>query len=53
MGSDFEVPTTEELDGMFEALKNWGRWGTDDQRGALNHLTDAHRAAAVLSLIHI
>ena len=32
---------------MFESLKNWGRWGADDQRGALNHLTDAHRAAAV------
>ena len=32
---------------MFEALKNWGRWGADDQRGALNHLTDDRRAAAV------
>ena len=31
---------------MYEALKNWGRWGPDDQRGALNHLTDARRAAA-------
>ena len=25
---------------------NWGRWGDDDERGALNHLTPAHRAAA-------
>ena len=25
---------------MYESLKNWGRWGVDDQRGALNHLTD-------------
>ena len=32
---------------MYESLKNWGRWGADDQRGALNHLTDARRAAAV------
>ena len=24
----------------------WGRWGDDDERGALNHLTDAHRAHA-------
>ena len=31
---------------MFESLKNWGRWGADDQRGALNHLTDDRRAAA-------
>lgn len=40
------VPTTEDLDKMYEALKNWGRWGPDDQRGALNHLTDSRRAAA-------
>src|SRR5579862_9256792 len=40
------VPTTEDLDKMFEALKNWGRWGPDDQRGALNHLTDDRRRAA-------
>ena len=45
--SDYEVPTTDELDGMYESLKNWGRWGADDERGALNHLTDARRAAAV------
>ena len=44
--SDYEVPTTEELDAMYESLKNWGRWGADDQRGALNHLTDDRRAAA-------
>jgi kynurenine formamidase len=46
MGSEYEVPTTDDLDGMFESLKNWGRWGADDQRGALNHLTNARRAAA-------
>jgi kynurenine formamidase len=40
------VPTTAELDKMFEAVKNWGRWGRDDQRGALNHLTDERRRAA-------
>ncbi len=40
------VPTTADLDRMFEALKNWGRWGPDDQRGALNHLTDERRRAA-------
>jgi kynurenine formamidase len=32
---------------MYEELKNWGRWGAGDQRGTLNHLTDARRAAAV------
>src|SRR3569833_2848775 len=23
----------------FEKLKNWGRWGKDDQIGTLNHIT--------------
>jgi kynurenine formamidase len=27
-------------------LSNWGRWGADDQRGALNHLAPVHRRAA-------
>jgi kynurenine formamidase len=31
---------------MYESLKNWGRWGPDDERGTLNHLTEARRAAA-------
>jgi kynurenine formamidase len=46
MGSQYAVPSTGELDAMFESLKNWSRWGPDDQRGTLNHLTDARRAAA-------
>ena len=46
MSSDYGVPTSEELDRLYESLKNWGRWGDDDQRGTLNHLTDARRAAA-------
>jgi kynurenine formamidase len=47
MGSEFDVPTTEELDALFDSVKNWGRWGEEDQRGALNYLTDADRVAAV------
>jgi hypothetical protein len=31
---------------MFEAVKNWGRWGPDDERGTLNYLTPAEVAAA-------
>ncbi len=31
---------------MFEALKNWGRWGPDDERGTLNYLTPDKIAAA-------
>jgi len=49
MAQVYGVPTTAELDEMFEQLKNWGRWGADDQRGALNYLTDdLRRAAAAL-----
>ena len=46
MSSDYAIPTTEELDALYESLKNWGRWGDDDQRGTLNYLTDERRAAA-------
>jgi len=42
----YQIPTTESLDALYESLKNWGRWGADDQRGALNFLTDARRVAA-------
>jgi kynurenine formamidase len=46
MASHYDIPTTGALDAMYESLKNWDRWGADDQRGALNHLTDRQRAAA-------
>jgi kynurenine formamidase len=39
----------QEFDDLFESLKNWGRWGTDDQRGRLNYITPDHvREAARL-----
>jgi kynurenine formamidase len=38
--------TSDEVKGLFEKLSNWGKWGKDDQRGALNFITDAKRAAA-------
>lgn len=38
--------TKEYLERTFEAVKNWGRWGAEDQRGALNYITPAKRAAA-------
>jgi kynurenine formamidase len=46
MGMDYEVPTSAELEAMYRALCNWNRWGEADERGALNLLTDARRAAA-------
>ncbi len=51
MGSSDRVPTTDELDAMYESLKNWGRWGEGDERGTLNHLTDARRARAVATVV--
>ena len=46
MALTFAVPTTAELDQMYEDLKNWGRWGAEDERGTLNHFRDEHRRAA-------
>jgi len=50
--SERSVPTPSgaDLAAMFESLKNWGRWGADDQSGALNHLAPAHRRAAAALL---
>jgi kynurenine formamidase len=41
-------PTEAELDALWDACSaaNWGRWGADDERGTLNHLTDEHRQGA-------
>jgi hypothetical protein len=27
-----------EFEDLFRRCSNWGRWGSDDQRGALNHI---------------
>jgi kynurenine formamidase len=36
----------EEFDQLFQQVKNWGRWGPDDQRGSANLVTDAKRRQA-------
>lgn len=41
-----EALTAASLERMFEAAKNWGRWGDDDQRGALNLISDKKRVEA-------
>ncbi len=39
----------EEFDRLFESLKNWGKWGPDDEKGTLNYITpDKVKAAAAL-----
>lgn len=37
----------EEFDALFQKVKNWGRWGPDDQLGAANLVTAATRRRAV------
>ena len=39
----------KELDELFRQVSNWGRWGNDDERGALNLITpEKRRQAAAL-----
>lgn len=40
-----EMPSAEEVAVIAKQVSNWGRWGADDERGALNLITDAKRAA--------
>jgi len=37
----------EEFDVLFQQVKNWGRWGKDDQLGSANLVTVAKRKQAV------
>ena len=41
------VPTEGDLDALFEEVKNWGRWGWDDEKGTLNHATPARTLRAI------
>jgi kynurenine formamidase len=40
------LPTEAEVRAWLTERSNWGRWGTDDQRGAINLITPAKRVAA-------
>jgi kynurenine formamidase len=40
--------TPDEVKASFERISNWGRWGKEDQRGALNFISAEKRAAAAL-----
>ena len=40
-------PVSEQrMQQIFESVKSWGRWGKEDQAGALNLITPAKRRAA-------
>ena len=36
----------DEFDALFQQVKNWGRWGPNDQLGAANLVTEAKRRQA-------
>lgn len=38
--------TAQEVKGLYEKISNWGRWGAEDERGALNFITAEKRARA-------
>jgi kynurenine formamidase len=41
--------SAQEFDELFAEVCNWGRWGSDDERGTLNYITPEHvRSAAAL-----
>jgi kynurenine formamidase len=50
----------EQFDAMFQQIKNWNRWGKDDQLGTVNLITASKRKAALklakdgvtVSLVH-
>ena len=48
VGQQVRAPrNAEEFDRLFQQVTNWGRWGNDDQLGAINLITSEKRKAAV------
>ena len=42
---------SDQIGALGEEVRNWGRWGDDDEIGTLNLITDDRRVAAA-RLIH-
>jgi hypothetical protein len=40
------LPTEQKVRSWIRERRNWGRWGKDDQRGAVNLITPGKRVAA-------
>ena len=38
--------TRSDIEALMDSLSNWGRWGKDDQLGALNLITPVKRKQA-------
>lgn len=41
-----ELTPESQLEELFQAVSNWGRWGPDDELGTLNHITPSKVAGA-------
>lgn len=39
MSNSRNLPTEDDVLAYFDTLSNWGRWGSDDDRGTLNFIT--------------
>ena len=44
--ADQRLPTQAEVDEWYTTRRNWGRWGNDDQVGAVNLITAEKRSSA-------
>ncbi len=44
--ADHKLPSDADVRSWIRDRSNWGRWGKDDQLGALNLVTPAKRVAA-------
>lgn len=50
MTTETAPATRAEVEEIFERVKNWGRWGPEDERGALNFITPAVRQRAAATV---
>ena len=44
--ADPRMPSQAEVESWYTDRRNWGRWGDDDQKGAVNLITPEKSAAA-------
>lgn len=47
-----ETPTRARMEEIFESVKNWGRWGAEDESGALNLISEKVRLGAAAAVRH-
>ena len=47
------VPTKAEVLAYLKEDRNWGRWGDDDQMGAMNMVTPEKRLAAAAAISRV